>query len=135
MWINQLICEADHSVSSAVLEYVLYLHVSSWHGTETDTLLLQFLFYSNYSDSHTDIKLFFVLYIENPQRTGLVFQKLPKHMRRRVMSRTSKRLPRRLREAHMHQVCVFTQFPAVVCFPCFIKAYFPYFIWKHPVLA
>ncbi|XP_069702089.1 ribonucleases P/MRP protein subunit POP1 isoform X2 [Periplaneta americana] len=41
--------------------------------------------------------------IEDPQGTCLVFQKLPKHMRRRVMSRTSKRLPRRLREAHMHQ--------------------------------
>ncbi|KAJ9596564.1 hypothetical protein L9F63_012397 [Diploptera punctata] len=42
--------------------------------------------------------------IEDPQRTALVFQKLPKHMRRRVMSRTSKRLPRRLREAHMQQL-------------------------------
>ncbi|PSN54054.1 hypothetical protein C0J52_03083 [Blattella germanica] len=41
--------------------------------------------------------------IDDPQRTGLVFQKLPKHMRRRAMSRTAKRLPRRLREAHMHQ--------------------------------
>ena len=56
------------------------------------------------------------LYIEDPQRTGLVFQKLPKHMRRRVLSRTSKRMPRRLREAHMHQVCFFfIRFSGVVC--------------------
>ena len=62
------------------------------------------------------LPIWFSLYIEDPQRTGLVFQKLPKHMRRRVMSRTSKRMPRRLREAHMHQVCFFfIWFSGVVC--------------------
>lgn len=34
----------------------------------------------------------------------LAFQKLPVHMRRRVMSHTVKRLPRRLREMHMSQL-------------------------------
>ncbi|KZC07365.1 Ribonucleases P/MRP protein subunit POP1, partial [Dufourea novaeangliae] len=42
--------------------------------------------------------------IENPQQTKLVFQKLPMYMRRRVMSHNVKRLPRRLREAHMNQM-------------------------------
>ncbi|KAL2742562.1 ribonucleases P/MRP protein subunit POP1 [Vespula maculifrons] len=42
--------------------------------------------------------------IENPQQTKLVFQKLPIHMRRRVMSHNVKRLPRRLREAHLNQM-------------------------------
>ncbi|KAK2578950.1 hypothetical protein KPH14_011154 [Odynerus spinipes] len=42
--------------------------------------------------------------IENPQQTKLVFQKLPIHMRRRVMSHNAKRLPRRLREAHLSQM-------------------------------
>ncbi|XP_011309983.1 ribonucleases P/MRP protein subunit POP1 isoform X2 [Fopius arisanus] len=41
---------------------------------------------------------------ENPQRTKLVFQKLPVHMRRRVMSHNAKRMPRRLREAHQMQM-------------------------------
>jgi hypothetical protein len=66
------------------------------------------------------IILIFIIYVEDPQRTGLVFQKLPKHMRRRVMSRTSKRLPRRLREAHMQQVCV-----SFVWF-CFVISVFPF---------
>lgn len=34
----------------------------------------------------------------------LAFQKLPKHMRRRAMSHNVKRLPRRLREIHLHQM-------------------------------
>ncbi|CAK9816947.1 Ribonucleases P/MRP protein subunit POP1 [Anthophora plagiata] len=42
--------------------------------------------------------------IENPQQTKLVFQKLPVYMRRRVMSHNAKRLPRRLREAHLNQM-------------------------------
>nr|XP_022920798.1 ribonucleases P/MRP protein subunit POP1 [Onthophagus taurus] len=36
--------------------------------------------------------------------TKLIFQKLPLHMRRRVMSHNVKRLPRRLREGHMSQL-------------------------------
>ncbi|CAL7943211.1 unnamed protein product [Xylocopa violacea] len=42
--------------------------------------------------------------IENPQKTKLVFQKLPVYMRRRVMSHNVKRLPRRLQEAHLNQM-------------------------------
>ncbi|KAG7205400.1 hypothetical protein KM043_007394 [Ampulex compressa] len=42
--------------------------------------------------------------IENPQQTKLVFQKLPVHMRRRVMSHNAKRLPRRLRAAYLNQM-------------------------------
>lgn len=39
-----------------------------------------------------------------PKKTKLVFQSLPVHMRRRVMSHNSKRLPRKLRQAHMEQL-------------------------------
>ncbi|XP_008555363.1 ribonucleases P/MRP protein subunit POP1 [Microplitis demolitor] len=42
--------------------------------------------------------------IENPQQTKLIFQRLPIHMRRRVMSHNAKRMPRRLREAHKMQM-------------------------------
>ncbi|XP_018369451.1 PREDICTED: ribonucleases P/MRP protein subunit POP1 isoform X2 [Trachymyrmex cornetzi] len=42
--------------------------------------------------------------IENPKQTKLIFQKLPIYMRRRVMSHNVKRLPRRLREAHLAQM-------------------------------
>ncbi|XP_018352597.1 PREDICTED: ribonucleases P/MRP protein subunit POP1 [Trachymyrmex septentrionalis] len=42
--------------------------------------------------------------IENPKQTKLIFQKLPVYMRRRVMSHNAKRLPRRLREAHLAQM-------------------------------
>lgn len=42
--------------------------------------------------------------IENPKQTKLIFQKLPVYMRRRVMSHNVKRLPRRLREAHLAQM-------------------------------
>ncbi|XP_078038487.1 POP1 ribonuclease P/MRP subunit isoform X1 [Augochlora pura] len=42
--------------------------------------------------------------IENNQQTKLLFQKLPVYMRRRVMSHNAKRLPRRLREAHLNQM-------------------------------
>lgn len=34
----------------------------------------------------------------------LIFQKLPKHMRRRVMSHNAKRLPHKLRESHLNQL-------------------------------
>ncbi|XP_012539589.1 ribonucleases P/MRP protein subunit POP1 [Monomorium pharaonis] len=42
--------------------------------------------------------------IENPQHNKLIHQKLPIYMRRRVMSHNSKRMPRRLREAHKAQM-------------------------------
>ncbi|XP_046383506.1 ribonucleases P/MRP protein subunit POP1 [Ischnura elegans] len=42
--------------------------------------------------------------LQEPRRTGLVFQRLPRHMRRRIMSHNAKRMPRRLREAHMRQM-------------------------------
>ncbi|XP_014489306.1 PREDICTED: ribonucleases P/MRP protein subunit POP1 [Dinoponera quadriceps] len=42
--------------------------------------------------------------LENPIRNKLIFQKLPIYMRRRVMSHNAKRMPRRLREAHLSQM-------------------------------
>lgn len=42
--------------------------------------------------------------ILKPSKNKLVFQSLPVHMRRRVMSHNSKRLPRRLRNAHLEQL-------------------------------
>ncbi|CAH4032842.1 ribonucleases P/MRP protein subunit POP1 [Pieris brassicae] len=42
--------------------------------------------------------------ILRPNKTKLIFQSLPVHMRRRVMSHNCKRLPRRLREGHMEQL-------------------------------
>lgn len=42
--------------------------------------------------------------IDNPQQTKLVFQTLPRHMRRRAMSHCPKRLPRKYRHAHMSQM-------------------------------
>lgn len=42
--------------------------------------------------------------ILRPSKTKLVFQTLPIHMRRRVMSHNSKRLPRKLRKAHLEQL-------------------------------
>ncbi|XP_026762889.2 ribonucleases P/MRP protein subunit POP1 [Galleria mellonella] len=42
--------------------------------------------------------------ILNPSKTKLIFQCLPVHMRRRVMSHNCKRLPRRLREGHLEQL-------------------------------
>lgn len=42
--------------------------------------------------------------IDNPVNTKLVFQKLPKHMRRRAMSHNPKRLPRKYRQAHIAQM-------------------------------
>ncbi|KAM3966154.1 LOW QUALITY PROTEIN: POP1 ribonuclease P/MRP subunit [Aphomia sociella] len=39
--------------------------------------------------------------ILHPSKTKLIFQCLPVHMRRRVMSHNCKRLPRRLREGHL----------------------------------
>lgn len=42
--------------------------------------------------------------ILRPSKTKLVFQTLPVHMRRRVMSHNSKRLPRKLRKAHLDQL-------------------------------
>lgn len=42
--------------------------------------------------------------INNPNQTKLVFQTLPKHMRRRAMSHNPKRLPRKHRAAHIGQM-------------------------------
>lgn len=42
--------------------------------------------------------------ISNPTNTKLVFQKLPKHMRRRAMSHNPNRLPRKYRMAHRAQM-------------------------------
>lgn len=42
--------------------------------------------------------------ILNPSKVRLVFQSLPVHMRRRVMSHNSKRLPSKLRIAHLEQL-------------------------------
>lgn len=42
--------------------------------------------------------------IANPTQTKLVFQTLPKHMRRRAMSHNPKRLPRKYRAAHIAQM-------------------------------
>lgn len=42
--------------------------------------------------------------ILRPSKTKLVFQSLPVHMRRRVMSHNCKRLPRKLRQAHLEQL-------------------------------
>lgn len=42
--------------------------------------------------------------IRHPNQTKLVFQTLPKHMRRRAMSHNPKRLPRRHRAAHIAQM-------------------------------
>lgn len=42
--------------------------------------------------------------IQNPSQTKLVFQTLPRHMRRRAMSHCPKRLPRKYRRAHISQM-------------------------------
>lgn len=42
--------------------------------------------------------------INHPNQTKLVFQTLPKHMRRRAMSHNPKRLPRKYRQAHVAQM-------------------------------
>lgn len=42
--------------------------------------------------------------INHPSSTKLVFQKLPKHMRRRAMSHNPNRLPRKYRQAHLAQM-------------------------------
>ncbi|XP_037970774.2 ribonucleases P/MRP protein subunit POP1 [Plutella xylostella] len=42
--------------------------------------------------------------ILRPSKTKLIFQTLPVHMRRRVMSHNSKRLPRKLRLGHLDQL-------------------------------
>ncbi|XP_028170834.1 ribonucleases P/MRP protein subunit POP1 [Ostrinia furnacalis] len=42
--------------------------------------------------------------ILRPSKTKLIFQSLPVHMRRRVMSHNAKRLPRRHREGHLEQL-------------------------------
>ncbi|XP_038206285.1 ribonucleases P/MRP protein subunit POP1 [Zerene cesonia] len=42
--------------------------------------------------------------ILRPAKSKLIFQALPVHMRRRVMSHNCKRLPRRLREGHLEQL-------------------------------
>nr|CAG4644033.1 EOG090X07PD [Lepidurus arcticus] len=42
--------------------------------------------------------------IENPNKTALIFQKLPRHLRRRAMSHVPNRMPRKVREAHKAQM-------------------------------
>lgn len=42
--------------------------------------------------------------VTNPSQTKLVFQTLPKHMRRRTMTHNAKRLPRKFRSAHTAQM-------------------------------
>ncbi|XP_058789957.1 ribonucleases P/MRP protein subunit POP1 [Phymastichus coffea] len=42
--------------------------------------------------------------LEHPNQTKLIFQKLPMHMRRRVMSHNAKRMPRKLRNGHISQM-------------------------------
>ncbi|XP_014210290.1 ribonucleases P/MRP protein subunit POP1 [Copidosoma floridanum] len=42
--------------------------------------------------------------LKNPQQTKMIFQKLPIHMRRRVMSHNAKRMPRKLRNYHLSQM-------------------------------
>lgn len=42
--------------------------------------------------------------ISHPTHTKLVFQTLPKHMRRRAMSHNPKRLPRKFRKSHISQM-------------------------------
>ncbi|KAK0163807.1 hypothetical protein PV328_002500 [Microctonus aethiopoides] len=42
--------------------------------------------------------------ISNPKSTKLIFQKLPIHMRRRAMSHNPKRMPIKLRDAHIRQM-------------------------------
>lgn len=42
--------------------------------------------------------------IRNPSNTKLIFQSLPKHMRRRAMSHHPKRLPRKYRNIHISQM-------------------------------
>ncbi|XP_016843556.1 ribonucleases P/MRP protein subunit POP1 [Nasonia vitripennis] len=42
--------------------------------------------------------------LDHPSQTKLIFQKLPVHMRRRVMSHNAKRMPRKLRNGHLSQM-------------------------------
>lgn len=42
--------------------------------------------------------------LEGAQKGGLIFQRLPRSMRRRVMAHDSKRMPNRLKEAHAKQL-------------------------------
>jgi hypothetical protein len=56
-----------------------------------------------------------------------IFQKLPRHLRRRTMSHNMNRIPRRLREAVKQQVCSCLFFMFVyVCF-CFL--FYAVYIW------
>lgn len=59
--------------------------------------------YKYAADRVTEIKSL-VDAIRNPSNTKLVFQTLPKHMRRRAMSYNSKRLPQKNRKAHVAQM-------------------------------
>lgn len=43
-------------------------------------------------------------HIKNPVKTKLVFQNLPRHMRRRTMTHNAKRLPMKFRAAHISQM-------------------------------
>lgn len=44
------------------------------------------------------------LFAAESSKVTSIFQRLPKHMRRRAMSHTIKRLPHNLRSAHKRQV-------------------------------
>lgn len=59
--------------------------------------------YKHASDRLDEIKTM-ITSITNPKQTKLIFQCLPKHMRRRAMSHNPKRLPRRYRMAHIAQM-------------------------------
>lgn len=50
-------------------------------------------------------KYFFII-PEDTNKGKLIFQRLPRHMRRRVMGHNAKRMPRNLREAYTQQVCI-----------------------------
>lgn len=48
-----------------------------------------------------------MFYLENPKKCNkMIFQRLPKKMRRRVMSTTVKRMPIDLQLAHKKSVCL-----------------------------
>lgn len=57
-----------------------------------------------YAHNHLDEIKALTSAVENPNSTKLVFQKLPKHMRRRAMSHNPNRLPRKYRLAHIAQM-------------------------------
>lgn len=57
------------------------------------------------------------LYVLDEAKTGnLIFQRLPRHMRRRVMGHNVKRMPKSLRAAYSQQVLIFPFFPRLKIF-------------------